>query len=176
MVLGLRRFFKRDTTRTYPGYVRVDPSASVDFRVSFRPNENGTIEIGPKAVIWRGCELCGAVKIGPGVFLNRDVYVRPNTTLEQDVSVGPFACFLTDSHELSDVRKRAGKGTCEPIHVGRGAWIGAGAIVLPGVRVGAGAVVAAGSVVVRDVDPDTLVAGVPAKLVRTLNPLQVSAE
>jgi acetyltransferase-like isoleucine patch superfamily enzyme len=54
------------------------------------------------------------------------------------------------------------------IRVGRGAWVGAGVIVLPGVTIGDGAIIGAGSVVTKDVPPDCIYAGAPAKLVRTL--------
>jgi acetyltransferase-like isoleucine patch superfamily enzyme len=55
-----------------------------------------------------------------------------------------------------------------PIRIGRGAWIAAGATVLQGVTVGDDAVVAAGAVVTKDVPPRTLVAGVPARVIRAL--------
>lgn len=57
-----------------------------------------------------------------------------------------------------------------PVRVGRGAWLGAGAIVLPGITVGACSVIAAGAVVTHDVAPYTVVAGVPARLIRHLPP------
>ncbi len=56
----------------------------------------------------------------------------------------------------------------EAIRIGDGAWVGAGCIILPGVHVGAGSVVAAGAVVSRDVPSNSLVAGVPARVVREL--------
>lgn len=55
----------------------------------------------------------------------------------------------------------------KPVVIGADAWIGAAVIVLPGVTIGDGAVVAAGSVVTKDVEPFTIVAGVPAKLIRS---------
>ena len=55
-----------------------------------------------------------------------------------------------------------------PIRIGRRVWIGASATVLPGVNIGENAVVAAGSVVTRDVPANAVVAGVPAKVVKTL--------
>ena len=59
--------------------------------------------------------------------------------------------------------------TYAPIHIGRNVWIGANATVLPGVTVGDGAVVAAGAVVTKDVAPNTIVGGVPAKLIKSIN-------
>lgn len=61
------------------------------------------------------------------------------------------------------------------IRIGRGAWIGAGAVVLPGVTVGAYSVVGAGAVVRHDVEPYSVVAGVPARLIRRLPPPPESA-
>ncbi|MDY7540915.1 DapH/DapD/GlmU-related protein [Cryobacterium sp. 5B3] len=68
---------------------------------------------------------------------------------------------------------RAAESISSKIVIGDGAWIGAGTIVLPGVAIGKGAVVAAGSTVTHDVLPNTLVAGVPARLVRQLDSSQM---
>jgi hypothetical protein len=57
----------------------------------------------------------------------------------------------------------------EPVVIRRKAWIGAGAIILPGVTVGENAIVAAGAVVTKDVPDNTIVAGVPAKTLRRIN-------
>ena len=57
-------------------------------------------------------------------------------------------------------------GTARPVRIGRGAWIGFDSCVLPGVTVGEGAVVGARSVVTTDVEPFTIVAGNPARLIR----------
>ena len=56
-----------------------------------------------------------------------------------------------------------------PIHIGKNVWIGANATVLAGVNIGDGAVVAAGAVVTKDVEPNTIVGGVPAKLLKKID-------
>lgn len=77
--------------------------------------------------------------------------------------------FVTGSHEIAGPNQRAGSEQSGPISIGDGTWIGASVTVLPGVAIGVGAVIAAGSVVVRDVAPNTLVAGVPAAFVKLLS-------
>lgn len=58
--------------------------------------------------------------------------------------------------------------TCKPVHIGKNAWIGAGATILPGITVGDNAVVGAASVVTRDVAPDTIVVGNPARFIKRI--------
>ncbi len=131
---------------------------------------HGEISVGDRTTIYRGGELLGPVTIGNDVFINRDVYIRPMTTIGDRVNIGPFVRLITDTHEIGEHRKRAGAGRNDPISVGDGTWIGAGAIVVGGVTIGAGAVIAAGSVVATDVPDDVLVGGVPARVLRQLEP------
>jgi acetyltransferase-like isoleucine patch superfamily enzyme len=87
--------------------------------------------------------------------------------LAEGVMVGPKATFITVGHPADpDERHRILTGA--PIVVEAGAWIGAGAMILPGVRIGAEAVVAAGAVVADDVPARSLVAGPKASVRRTL--------
>lgn len=60
--------------------------------------------------------------------------------------------------------------TCKPVHICRRAWIGAGATILPGITIGENSVVGAGSVVTKDVEPNTIVAGNPARVIRKIEP------
>jgi acetyltransferase-like isoleucine patch superfamily enzyme len=60
------------------------------------------------------------------------------------------------------------RGMASPVHIGRKAFVGIGSILLPGVTVGAGAVVAAGAVVTKSVEPNTIVGGSPAHLIRRI--------
>jgi acetyltransferase-like isoleucine patch superfamily enzyme len=84
-----------------------------------------------------------------------------------DVMIGPNVQLVSSGHPLDPATRRS-QITVAPIRIGRGAWIAAGAIVLQGVTVGDDAVVAAGAVVTEDVPTRTLVAGVPARVVREL--------
>lgn len=93
-----------------------------------------------------------------------------------------YGCIIADSdnHSLSyskrkDDLERWRTGThdwstvaCKPVHIEKGAWIGARSIILKGVTVGEGAVVGMGSVVTKDVSPYTVVAGNPARLIRQI--------
>lgn len=109
--------------------------------------------------------------LGDHVFVNRDCYfdLEAPVTIASEATVGHGVAFVTTVHEIGPSRHRAGEHSSRPIGVGRGAWVGANATILPGVHIGDGAVVAAGAVVTRDVPRDTLVAGVPATVVRSLD-------
>ena len=84
--------------------------------------------------------------------------------------IGPGVEFVPGSHTIGNASRRAGFGTAKPIFVGNGCWLGAKSIILGGVKIGDGCVVAAGAVVIHDVPPNTLVAGVPARVKRQLPP------
>jgi acetyltransferase-like isoleucine patch superfamily enzyme len=87
------------------------------------------------------------------------------------VYTSPFTQIIAVNHVFSDPdRPFVEQGiTAEGIVIEDDVWLGAGAVVTDGVRVGKGAVVAAGAVVTKDVPPHTVVAGVPAKQIRTIN-------
>lgn len=113
------------------------------------------------------------VEIGSRVSFNRGVEIYPSfqtghgVVIGNDVRIGPHARFLAAGHDVDDPGFRETGGT---IVIGDGSWIGAAALVLPGVRVGDGAVVAAGSVVTRDVPDRAVVAGSPARVLRYRSP------
>jgi len=84
-----------------------------------------------------------------------------------EVLIGPNVQLISSGHPVDPAGRRR-TITGDPIVIGRNVWIGAGATVLHGVTVGEDAVIAAGAVVTRDVPARTLVAGVPARVVRHL--------
>lgn len=91
-------------------------------------------------------------------------------TIGDNVLIAPNVQLLTVNHPLDAITRRDRHVlNLEPIMIEDDAWIGAGATITPGVTVGHGAVVAAAAVVTHDVAPNTVVAGVPAKVIRNLN-------
>ena len=112
---------------------------------------------------------CGLnIHLGEGVFINAGcrfqdqggIYIGDRTL------IGHNAVIATLNHNM-DPAKRANL-LPSPVHIGNDVWFGSNVTVLPGVTIGDGAVVAAGAVVTKDVEPNTVVAGVPARLVRRL--------
>ena len=112
------------------------------------------IRIGPGSVINYGCyfENVGRVEIGPRTGL------------------AMFVKVITSAHKIGSRERRPVKWTPTPVTIGAGCWIGAGAIILPGVTIGDGCVVATGAVVIEDCKPDALYGGVPARHIRDLPP------
>ncbi|MCU7549563.1 hypothetical protein OCK74_10585 [Chitinophagaceae bacterium LB-8] len=88
-------------------------------------------------------------------------------TIEDDVLIGPRVNLTTENHPLDPADRRA--LICKPIVIKRNAWIGAAATILPGVTIGENAVVAAGAVVSKDVPANTIVGGVPAKIIKSID-------
>lgn len=151
-----------------PDFVEVGEGSNIGRGVLMTASEGRAIRIGSRSRILRGTEILGPVDIGNRVFINRDGYVRSQVTIGDGCSIGPFVRMITDSHEVGTSDHRAGAGIVHPITVGRGVWIGAGVTILGGAKVGDGAIIAAGAVVTADVEANTVVGGIPAKIIRRL--------
>ena len=112
---------------------------------------------------------------GVDISVGRNVFVNQNCTfydlgglhIADDVMIGPNVSLITSGHPIEPSQRRAGV-TARPIVIERNVWIAAGATIIGGVTVGENAVVAAGSVVIRDVPPNTLVGGNPARVIRSI--------
>ena len=108
-------------------------------------------------------------KIGKNVFINFDCVFLDlgGITVEDNVLIAPKVSVLSEGHPVSpNDRQSLVPGH---IHIKRNAWIGAGATILPGVTVGENAIVAAGAVVSKDVPANTVVGGIPAKIIKSIN-------
>ena len=136
------------------------------------------IAIGRGTVVWGRPTIVGTEQADGGLSIGRDCVVNDGChfdacamiTIEDRVSIGQQVMILTNAHVIADGEKRAGPNQISPVTIGAGAWLSTRCTILPGVTVGEGAVVAAGAVVIRDVESHTLVGGVPATLIRRLDP------
>lgn len=109
------------------------------------------------------------ITIGRAVFIGCGCLFTGVGTINiaDEVMISPKVNLITAGHPVEPDKRRAFI-TVEPITIETNVWIGTGATILPGVKIGADAVVAAGAVVTHDVAPATLVAGVPARVIRNL--------
>ena len=136
----------------------------------------GNIDLGNDVKVCGGGWIYGRGKlsIGNGTWLSPGV--RIYTHLDAPIvmgaccDIGPQVSFVTGSHQIGGANRRAGLGLANPITVEAGCWIGAGAMILGGVTIGASSVVAAGAIVIRSIPRNSLVGGVPARLIRHLVP------
>ncbi len=116
-------------------------------------NIYSNLAIGEYTLISIKCffDLCGEITIG------------------DHVAIGPETMLITGTHKVGNTAQRAGRMVFEPITIGDGAWIGSRSIIYPGVNIGEGAIISAGSVVYKDVPPNTMVGGNPARILQKLN-------
>ncbi len=113
---------------------------------------------------------CGFdITVGRNVFVNQNCtfYDLGGLDIADDVMIGPNVSLITTGHPIEPSQRRVGV-TTNPIVIEKNVWIGAGAIIIGGVTVGENSVVAAGSVVTKDVPPNTLVGGNPARVIRSI--------
>jgi acetyltransferase-like isoleucine patch superfamily enzyme len=108
-------------------------------------------------------------KIGKNVFINFDCTFLDlgGITIEDNVQIAPKVSLLSEGHPIEPQNRQS--LMVGQIHIKKNAWIGANAIILPGVTIGENAIVAAGAVVTKDVPDNVIVGGIPAKVVKILN-------
>lgn len=161
-----------DNLRLAPG---VDFNLGGAFKNTLRaPVARGRILLGDSVWVERGAVLWafdGSIELAANVYLGPyvTIYGHGGVEIGEDTLVSMKATIVSSNHgipPLGDSIRRA-SDVLLPTKIGRDVWIGANAVVLGGVTIGDGAVVAAGSVVNRDVAPGAIVAGVPARWVRT---------
>ncbi len=127
--------------------------------------------IGDRVSIGSHCMIEHHVRIGDGVRLHSGVFVPEYSILEDDCWLGP-GVILTNARYP---RSAAAKANLQGPHIGRGAKVGAGAVLLPGVVIGGDAVVGAGAVVVRDVPEGAVVVGNPARVIKQVSAIAAYA-
>jgi acetyltransferase-like isoleucine patch superfamily enzyme len=113
--------------------------------------------------------VVGKVEIGEHVWksfaISGGCYVQGlnGVTIGDDTLFGPNVVIISSNHDESDLRRSA-EGP--PVRIGRECWIGANAVLLPGVELGDGVIVGAGAVVTRSFEAGAVIAGVPARRIR----------
>ena len=137
----------------------------------------------PHLVNLYGCTIGANTRIGPFVEIQKNTvigrrckisshtFICEGVTIEHECFVGHHVCFINDPYPLATTADGQLQTEADwqvvPIHVCRGASIGSGAIIMCGVTIGQGALVGAGAVVTQDVPPGQIVAGVPARFLRS---------
>lgn len=111
---------------------------------------------------------------GCNIFLGEDCFINFNCTILDEAKVtignnaflGPNVSIYTACHPLEVERRNSFIEWAEPVTIGNNVWIGGNVTILPGITIGDNVVIGAGSVVTKDVAPNTVVGGVPARFIK----------
>ncbi len=114
---------------------------------------------------------------GRHVHFGKNVYANFNLTMVDDTHIyvgdytlfGPNVIVATAGHPILPELRQQGYQYNAPIHIGRNCWIGAGAIIVPGITIGDNVVIGAGSVVTKDIPSNVIAVGNPCKVLREVN-------
>lgn len=126
-------------------------------------------ELGENCNIEAGAEFSGQVSLGSRSSIGVNAKLDGPVSIGRDVMMGPECCILTRNHRFDNADVPMidqGYESVRPVAIGDDVWIGQRAIILPGVTIGGGSIIAAGAVVTSDVEPYSIVGGVPAKLLK----------
>lgn len=115
------------------------------------------------------CDFGTNIRLGRGAFLNFNCVILDvvEVSVGEYTQIGPGVQILTADHPRDPAQRRAMLEFGRPVRIGANVWIGAGALILPGVTIGDDAIVGAGSVVTRDVPAGATVVGNPARIFAT---------
>lgn len=118
------------------------------------------------------CDNGRNINVGDNFLANFNVTILDiaPVNIGNDVMIGPGSSIITVNHPLSGKRRRLHLAQARPVTIGSDVWIGANCTILPGVTIGSNVVVAAGAVVTHDVPDNCVVGGIPARILKTLEP------
>jgi acetyltransferase-like isoleucine patch superfamily enzyme len=134
------------------------------------------VDIGDATVVCGRVSIAGSRHAERRLIIGADCMINDGArfdtgapiTVGDNVYFGHDVTVLTTTHDIGSHERRCYGLRAEPVTIGAGTWIGTRATVLPGVTIGAGCVVAAGAVVTESVPDDTMVGGVPARVLKKL--------
>jgi len=146
------------------GWVRPALYRAAGIRVGTRTRIYGKVDVEGVGAVAKNVSIGEECMFTTPLYLNASGEIR----IGNRVVIGHHAIIITDDHRMTDPHQRCGDRYARPVVIEDGVWIAARATILPGVTLGRGCVVAAGALVTRDVPAHTLVAGVPARPIKTL--------
>ena len=111
------------------------------------------------------------IHIGDGVFINSDFTALDVARIDigDHCQIGPKVQLLTPTHPIAPIPRRDKLEAAEPIVLEQNVWLGGGVVVCPGVRIGKNTVVGAGAVVTKDLPPNAVAVGNPARVIREID-------
>lgn len=150
--LGENVIFEKGVLTFHPEYIEIGDNVYIGHNTILKGYHKNKMAIGDNTWIGQGCFFHSAGGL----------------TIGKSVGIAPFVKIITSTHDESptNIPVIENKLILKEVLIEDGCDIGLGAIILPGIRIGEGAIVAAGSIVTRDIEPYTVVAGSPAKLLR----------
>jgi maltose O-acetyltransferase len=156
----------RDLLAEFNGLLAADPAARRAVLERLLGSVGEGVEITPPF----HCDYGWAIEAGPGVFANFGLVVLDGAPVRIGAAtqIGPNVQILTADHPRDPVARRRGDELSRAITIGENVWLGAGAIVCPGVSIGDDTVVGAGSVVTRDLPARVVAVGAPCRVVSQL--------
>lgn len=116
------------------------------------------------------CDYGKHIRVGKRFFANFNLVVLDEAfvTIGDDCFIGPNVSIYTACHSTDPVERNSRQEWARPVTIGNNCWIGGSVTILPGVTIGDNVTIGAGSVVVKDIPSNTLAAGNPAKVMKSV--------
>lgn len=117
------------------------------------------------------CDTGSNIHVGEDFLTNYNVTILDiaKVNIGDNCMIGPNTLITTVGHPINPLKRRKKLAQAKPISIGNDVWIGGNVTILPGVKIGDNVVVAAGAVITKDIDSNTIVGGVPAKVLKTIS-------
>ena len=130
----------------------------------------GSVGENPVVLPVFNCDNGKNIHVGNNFLANYNVTILDirEVFIGNDVMIAPNVLITTVNHPLNPAGRRKHLGIAKPVKIGNDVWIGANVTILPGVEIGNNVVIAAGAVVTKNIPDNSLVGGVPAKLIKNI--------